>query len=309
MQTPPAASAEPTTAEPASGEPAWVLQGFDGRRTVIDVVAEDGTGRHTLTENLPGSFQTNPDWSPDGSQLTFVVTGADGRDDLWVVDADGTDARMVFDCEDSCDMLDDPAWSPDGEVIAACKFTATTEGHFGTLVAVDVESGTESVLFTPEGTEFCAGPRWSPDGTQIVLELVHRLGVELEFDYSGVTLTIVDLETDPPTLTPLTDPALFAATADWSRSTDLIVYSGRLDADTEENDLFTVSPEGGEPTRLTRLAEAGGSAFEPSFDSDGRTVVFVHGDGSLWRVDPATGEVGPAFTDRVSGNHPRSRPR
>lgn len=282
---------------------AWVIQ----QDAVVVVVGADGIGSFSPTADVPGDDQNNPDWSPDGSQVTFTVH--DGRDDLWVVDVDGSDAHKIFDCESPCEFLDDPAWSPDGTSIAVCKMIETEDGHIGSLIRVDVEAGGETTLaaFAPE--DFCAGPRWSPDGSEIVLELVHRPGTSLLDEPIGVTLAIVDLTADPSTITALTDSALFAATADWNRAGDLIVYSALATPDATAPDLFTIRPDGSALTRLTTLAEEGESAVEPTFDLDGSSVVFVDDAvGSLLRVDLATGETTAAFSTDLFGVHPRPRP-
>ncbi len=285
---------------------AWAIQIFKSRAT-IQVVDADGGSRFSPTASLEGGDQTNPDWSPDGSQLAFVMN--DGtRDDLWITNLDGSGGRVLFDCEDPCDSVDDPAWSPDGMSIAVCLMTGDGDDHLGTLVAVDVATGQVTDLFAPDSPNtYCAGPRWSPDGRSIVLELVDREGTALDSNMVGVTLSIVDLAGDPATARSLTEPALFAATADWNKSGDLIVFSALVEPGGDRPDLFTIAPDGSGLQRLTFRSDNGGSATEPSFDAAGATVVFV-ADGALKRLDLATGETTPAFAAPTQGQHPRPRP-
>ncbi len=309
VSTSPTASPAPSSVSVASPDPTspafdprdseWVIQ----PDATIVVIGPDGVGSFPLATEFDDD-QNNPDWSPDGSQLTFTV-----RDDLWVVGVDGTDAREILECESPCVYVDDPAWSPDGTSIVACTLTETESGASGSLVAVDVETGVESTVMTFAPEDFCAGPRWSPDGTEIVLEIVHRSGTALADDAVGVSLTILDVSVDPPTTRAVTDPALFAATADWSPTDDLIVYSALPTADATTPDLFTMGPDGSDPVRLTTLADEGGSAVQPAFDLDGESVVFVDEvQGSLLRVSIDTGAVTPAFSNVVFGDHPRRRP-
>jgi Tol biopolymer transport system component len=219
------------------------------------------------------------------------------RDDLWITNVDGTDPRKIFDCEGVCDYVDDPAWSPDGGSVAVCIMTAAGNEHLGALVSVDVATTETTTLYTPDRKEtFCAGPRWSPDGRRIVLELVDRNDTILDGDVIGVTLTVIDLSTDPVTTLPLTDPVLFAATADWNRDGDLIVYSALAEPGSEGSDLYTIAPDGSGLQRRTFLSDQQGSATEPSFDIDGTTVVFVS-KGVLSRLDLSTNEVTSAFAN------------
>lgn len=287
-----------------SADAAWVIQ----QDANIVVVGADGVGSFSPTAENSGFDENNPDWSPDGEQISYTV--AEGRADLWVVGVAGDGARKVYDCENPCDFLDDPAWSPDGGSIAACKMTDSGDGHLGSLVGIDVETGAERELATFAREDFCGGPRWSPDGTQISFELARRPDTSLPDDPIAVTLSVVDLSADPPAIRPLTDPALFAAWGDWSPAGDLIAYSALPTPDAEVPELFTIRPDGSDIRQLTNLAVEGSSAFEPTFDLDGASVVYVDGStGALRRVDLVTGTITNPFTTDVIANHPSPRPR
>ncbi len=301
-------TAEPTpVATPVDvSDAAWVVQRRLSHNTAIEVLGSDGSDLVSVAGLAMGSYPTNPDWSPDGQRITFVITDDSGRDDLWVVNVDGSDPKWLYDCVGTCANLDDPAWAPDGKSIAACK-NSHDANHPSDLVAVDVETGAETILFTPGLNQFCAGPRWSPDGSQIVLEIVATAGAAVDTQVTGVVLSIVDLSARFPAARGLTKPTEFAATADWSRETNLIVFNRRVEEGRDPNDVYTINPDGTGLTRVTYLADDGSGAFEPSFDATGSTVVF-HSNGVLWQVDLASGEVTLAFGRRVEGNHPRVRP-
>ena len=75
----------------------WISS--NGRaRITLRCTWPDRTVRTPLPgRSLDGGDQTNPDWSPDGERFVFAMN--DGkRDDLWVADADGSDAHMLLDC-------------------------------------------------------------------------------------------------------------------------------------------------------------------------------------------------------------------
>ena len=297
------AAATATTAPVPSFDPVWALQA----NATIVLTDADGAATFSPTDGVGAGDQNNPDWSPDGTRLTFTV--GDGRDDLWVVDADGENAQVLADCASPCVYYDDPTWSPDGQSIAACKLLEVGDNAVASLVSVDVNSGAETSLAGFDPTEFCAGPRFAPDGTALVLEVVARDGLPMSSAIIGVTLTVLDLASSPPTELALTDPALFAATADWNRTGELIVYSALPTADATSNDLFTIRPDGSDPQRLTTLADNGGNAVQPSFDPSGSSVVFVDASAQqLKRVDLANGAITPAFPSDFFGDHPRARP-
>jgi len=72
---------------------------------------------------------------------------------------------------------------------------------------------------------FSAGARWSPDARHVVFEHVHQTSRSQDAEIDAVTLSIVLMSGADQRVRGITDPALFAATADWSPDGKLIVYS------------------------------------------------------------------------------------
>lgn len=303
----------------ALGTPApsgWILFQQDaGTRQEVALIRADGSGRTALVHDLGEGHQTNPDWSPDGKHVVFAMNDGE-RDDLWVADVDGEHARLLLDCRGRCRWLDDPAWSPDGKRIVYSRTIERADGWgIGTLETVAVATGQVRVELGPWKRSFTAGARFSPDGRQVVFEKVHKTGRGPESDIDAVTLSAAHLDKKTHPVRALTDPRLFAATADWSPDGKRIVYSALAERDAEAPDLFWIRPSGGAPTRLTDVVVAGGFAAEPAWLPDGSGVLFSglleEGSGSpellSVRLD-GTG-VGPAFGDQtVFGRHPRAQP-
>ena len=184
-----------------------------------------------------------------------------------------------------------------------------------TLETVDVVTGRVRVLLGPWSRDFTAGARYSPDGSQVVFERVHKIGRGPDADIDGVTLSIVRLDQPSHPVRALTDPQLYAATADWSPNGERIVYSALAEPGDEAPDLFWIGPTGGEPTRITSLADAGGFAAEPGWLTDGSGLLFsghlAAGSGGpvLLTVEVDGSGVGSAFgEDTVLGRHPRAQP-
>jgi lysophospholipase L1-like esterase len=142
---------------------------------------------------------------------------------------------------------------------------------------------------------------------------VHRDGTGLDSNVIGVTLSTIDITINPPAIVALTDPELFAVTADWNHAGDLIVYSALATADALAPELFTIHPDGSGLTQLTSVVSGGGGTAEPSFNQDGSAVVFVgytspSSAPELLSVDLAGGTVTPAFAKSTAAHHPRVRP-
>lgn len=120
----------------------------------ISVMRADGTGTTRLTT---GGIAFAPTWSPDGTHIAFSAAHGDTGFDIFVVDADGSDAVAVTDSPADDAM---PSWSPDGTRIA---FVTGSDAPFGDIHVMNAD-GTDVVRLTDWGAY---GPTWSPDGTKI----------------------------------------------------------------------------------------------------------------------------------------------
>jgi Tol biopolymer transport system component len=281
-----------------------------GRRQEIFVVGADGSGRQSIGAAVGEDNQVNPDWSPDGTLVAFE--GSSGTADfIWIVGADGSQPRQVVECVDPCAWVWEPAWSPDGRSLLFARTVRTGGAATSTLELIEVETGNTAVLATAEPGTIFGGPSWSPDGTAFVAEIVTTNAAELNGDPQAVSLARFDFDGESVTaITPLTNGNLFATTADWSPDGSSIVYAALPAAGAANNDLFMMSPDGSNVRRLTRQAEGGGEARQPTFTSDGQVVVFVNrtgpeGTDGLAQIPTDGGEITPVGSDEFRpGLHP-----
>jgi len=72
--------------------------GIENQYGQIWVINSDGTGSKQLTEDCNHRNSDDPSWSPDGTKILFS-TGRSGRNELWVMDANGENERKISDID------------------------------------------------------------------------------------------------------------------------------------------------------------------------------------------------------------------
>lgn len=103
-------------------EPAWSLDGQSiafasdagGEELDIHVMEANGRGQNNVIDDSDDpAVDSSPTWSPDGSQIAFRSnrgTGSDRDQDIYVMNADGSDQFNLTSDSDEGDM--NPFWSP-----------------------------------------------------------------------------------------------------------------------------------------------------------------------------------------------------
>jgi TolB protein len=96
-------------------------RGPGGKSTIYVLNVQDAlrSGGASIADMRPlprvgKDVNDKPAWSPTGSQIVFSAV-VDGRRDLYVVNADGTNLRQITQTQDFDEFC--PAWSPDGTQI------------------------------------------------------------------------------------------------------------------------------------------------------------------------------------------------
>jgi Tol biopolymer transport system component len=128
--------------------------GSSGPRPLLFVVRPDGSGLADITPlQLRGQYVSLPTWSPDGSELALAANDA-----IWIVSADGREARKVMDMSGSDPGPPGLDWSPDGRMLA---YSGNGEVGITNVVGTAVTQLTDH-----PGADY--QPSWSPDGEWLV---------------------------------------------------------------------------------------------------------------------------------------------
>ena len=189
-----------------------------------------------------------PTISPDGRSIVFSARKAD-RASLYLMQADGTNARIVTD---ALDPQGAPAWAPDGQSIV----TAANDRGVPHLYRVPIDGRSPAVLFG----EYSLDPAWAPDGRFIVYS-----GPDIGTSFSVKSITP---EAGVHPLPELTLPRGSRRMAFLAKGSSLVLLRGEI----QHKDLWLIDLETGAERQLTNLApDFNISDFDIS--PDGREVV------------------------------------
>jgi Tol biopolymer transport system component len=194
----------------------------------------DGTGVVKLTDSK--SFNGDPGWSPDGSQIAFESDRANlpGRFEIHVMDADGSNVRRVSTLPAHAGFDLAPRFSPDGRRIVFTRYI--TDPGRSALFTVRVRGGGLKQL-TPWGNG-ANDADFSPDGKKLVFEAYPNNRCRGE---------IYTVEADGQHLTNITDNRCHAGSSDpvWSPDGKKILFwSSHVEGGEFGSALATMNPDG-----------------------------------------------------------------
>jgi WD40 repeat protein len=130
---------------------------------LLDLYRTDARGRRGrwLTHDARAE---DPDWSPDGSRIAYVVTTGETAN-LWFVDVASGAARQLTHFTGDV-QITHPSWSPDGRWLA-CALFDTTRGSRAGADIVAIRADSEDMVRITNDPEVDRTPFWSRDGRYI----------------------------------------------------------------------------------------------------------------------------------------------
>ena len=279
-------------------------QHLTGKITYMHDDASGSAQTWTACADLTGAKQLTsvamrqsgwPVWSPDGSRIAFDSDRADPNvndgitiNDVFTMKSDGTDVRKLTD---STGESGDPAYSPDGKLIAFEMDRADAGIKQGIFVMNAADgSGLRRITSVPGSARDDHSPRFAPDGKRVVFLR--------EIDDDTSNLFVVDL--DGSGLRQITPGDLHPGDAAWSPDGTQIVFEADLVADGRAGP-WIVGADGSGLRSLTGPQDVSATwdgFSDPVWSPDGSLILTMHGlhdpDGSA-RAGLAT--IHPDGTD------------
>jgi dipeptidyl aminopeptidase/acylaminoacyl peptidase len=326
-----------------AGIVAYMRMIFDGTNSYNQIWAVPSAGgapMQVTSSTTDGTIDSDPDVSPDGSQVVFLRATGFGSPKLYIVNADGSGLTLL-DNNTGCAA---PMWSPDGTKILYRRATG-----FRTVLP-DGTGNTAITIIGPTGDAGIAHPTWNRDATKIAFHSAFSSALTPD------ELWICDADgSNAAKISDATRGGLGGLGISWAHGADVIAFVERISSN---NHVSIINADGTGKTQLTSAAispgltkyawstddstifatrqvtpwslyqvpAAGGgeSAVSPTLEmlqTVGRGQPFVHGnriytirrttadlvsvlfDGSDLRVEDTPDLVGPDFIDlALSGN-------
>ena len=235
---------------------------FTSRRDAnneIYVMDADGGNQENLTNNP--AYDADPDWSPDGTKITFVSSRDGGVSQIHVMDADG---KNLIRLTDGRREKGDPSWSPDGQKIAftvSPDFIANWEHH----IAVMDADGNNRVRHEDHAMD----PSWSPDGQAIAFVSWRDGGNRA----GGNEIYVIDA--DGQGLKRVTHDLVGQQNPSFSPDGGRIAYYASHEG---FRHIYVVGADGRNLKRLTHNEE---NHWGPTWSPDGQTIAYWIWDGIL----------------------------
>jgi Tol biopolymer transport system component len=214
-------------------------------------IRADGSQPTRLTTFHP----VQPVMSPDGTKVAFFLTDGGSPRDLYVMNADGTNARQLrsYPEYENSGGLRDVTWSPDGSRLA---YLLPQFVNGEQLRIVEIDSGAD-VPVVPDvmGKSQLA---WAPDGTEIAFSGFGQNGVpgiHVKNVATGAVRTVVS-----------TSGAVYPK---WSPDGRLLAYV------LQPGGVWVVPREGGPPRQVGQAVVVPAYTSGPLWSPDGRSVYFT----------------------------------
>ncbi len=238
----------------------------------IFTVEPDGSSARRITRRA--ATEHMPTWSPDHGRIAFLSWSRR----IVVVDADGSDRRVLHRLPRRFEGITGLAWSPDGSRLAFAIERRKNPDHpfgakdCGQIRWMSAAGGRTHVVIN--GEPHITGISWSPDGAWLAIGFEHQnmtraCGDDRPLGLARVRLDGSRLHGIGPDLA--TDP-------DWRPDGRVIAYRDWRRTCHACGEIWVVRPDGSRNHVLTPVPASEGGLRQPRYSPSGQRLVAL-GDG------------------------------
>jgi Tol biopolymer transport system component len=257
-----------------SGQHRSTLPGYlwwspDGKRALFErrlgqrelLYVADGAGRRPrkVFRLYLDDDCLDPDWSPTGAILAFIIGCDIDYKDLYVVRGDGTHRKHLLP---HTFWTLGPRWSPDGRELLFGGSPPRAHGRYWLYVTNAAGQTPVRISEITFSFYYDIGWAWSPDGESIYLV------ADLSDTNRGFELMKVDRRTG--TMERLTPPDMNVRNLDVSQS-GRVVFQGSIG--TRDWEIYAIAADGRELQQLTD--NRGFEDSGPQWSADGQRILFT----------------------------------
>lgn len=172
------------TASPDGSRIAFAVSMIDlgTGQQVDDIFAVDRTGLNMRRLTSAAGYDDQPAWSPVAAKIAYAHYDMNGRSDIWVMNAEGSNPVNLTADLPATTRSSSPAWSADGTRIAFSSMENGATGSTSSIWTMRAD-GADKRRLTSTLAGFDAMPNWSPDGQSVAF--VRYYGDETDITMVG----------------------------------------------------------------------------------------------------------------------------
>jgi Tol biopolymer transport system component len=221
------------------------IWGWHSPRTISIYTYNTQTEVLTRLTDQKNVYDMFPHWNASGDKIVFTrqYLLEDDRNEIWTINADGSDARKIVDGYTG-------SWSPDGKQIV---YSHVIDGNEDLYTCLSDGTQIEKLLDSPRNETF---PMWSPDGQLVMFgQFLSSKGVK---DVNSYEICVLNVQTGE--VKALTQNQYLDSSARWSLDGTQIAFLSQAKGP-EDYEIYVMNADGTGVKQVTTTKEGSFATF------------------------------------------------